>query len=243
MRPPVLGMLGHEFDELVLDLLIDDDTGRRGADLPGIVEHARRRRRGRLVDIGDISENDVGRLAAGLERDMLHVAFARIAQKILADFGRAGEGDHIDIHMTAERLAGGLAEARKHVEHAIGNAGFGGEFGEAKGVKRRLLGRLQDDRVAGRECRPKLPGRHHQRKVPRHNRADDADRLAGDHRNRVGAGRGQFIIHLVGVSAYHCRQRIEAARSTDLASEIGLPTSSVSRTPALRDAYRPAPPI
>ena len=33
------------------------------------------------------------------------------SQEILADLGRAGEGDGVDVHVEAERLAGGLAEA------------------------------------------------------------------------------------------------------------------------------------
>ena len=198
LRAPLLGMLGDEFDELVLDLLLDDDAGRRGADLAGIVEDAARGRRSRLIHVGDIGEDDVGRLAAGFERDMLHVALAGIAQEVLADFGRAGEGDHVDIHMAAERLAGGFAKARKHVEHAFGNAGFSGQFGNADGRQRRLLGRLQDDGIAGGKRRSKLPRRHQQGEVPRHHGADDADRLARDHRNRVGPRRSELVIDLVG---------------------------------------------
>ena len=43
---------------------------------------------------------------------------------------------------------------------------------------RRVLRRLDDDRVAARERRAELPGEHHERRVPGNDRADDADRLA-----------------------------------------------------------------
>ena len=63
--------------------------------------------------------------------------------------------------------------ARQHVR---------GQLGEAKQRERRLLGRLQHLRVPRRERRRELPDRHHQRVVPRRDPADDAERLAADHR-------------------------------------------------------------
>ena len=44
--------------------------------------------------------------------------------------------------------------------------------------ERRLLGGLEHDRAARGERRRELPGRHHQREVPRDDLADDADRFA-----------------------------------------------------------------
>ena len=45
---------------------------------------------------------------------------------------------------------------------------------------------LEHDGVAGRERGPDLPDHHHQRVVPGRHLADDADRLAPDHRGVVG---------------------------------------------------------
>ena len=56
------------------------------------------------------------------------------------------------------------------------------ELHEAEQRERRLLGRLEDLDVAGRERRPHLPDGHHQRVVPRADAADDPERLAPDHR-------------------------------------------------------------
>ena len=112
--------------------------------------------------------------------------------------GRAGEGHHVDVHVAAQRLARGLAEAGQHLQHAVGNAGLRRKLGDAQCGQRRLLGGLQDDRVAGGECGPQLPGGHHQRIVPRHHGGDDADRLARDEGDRVRAVGGDLVIDLVG---------------------------------------------
>ncbi len=176
-------MPANEIDKLVLDLLVDDELGCSGAHLAGIVEHTGGGGLGHLIDIGHVGEHDVRRLAAAFERDVLHVRLAGVAQEQLADLGRAGEGDHVHIHVAAERLAGGLAIAGQDIEHAVGQAGLGGELGDADGGQRRLLGRLEDDGIAGGKRRTDLPAGHEQREVPRHDGGDDAERLAGDHRD------------------------------------------------------------
>ena len=64
--------------------------------------------RGR-VEVAAVRHDDVRRLAAAFEGDALHVRLARVAQEELADLGRAREGDHVDVHVPADRLAGRLA--------------------------------------------------------------------------------------------------------------------------------------
>jgi hypothetical protein len=88
---------------------------------------------------------------------VLHVAFAGIAQEILAHLGGAGESDHVHIHVAAKCLSGRFAKARKHVENAVGNAGFCREFCHAESRQRRLFGGLQDHRVAGRKRGSQFP--------------------------------------------------------------------------------------
>ena len=56
------------------------------------------------------------------------------------------------------------------------------DLAERQRGQRRLARRLQDHRVATRQRRRNLPGGEQQRKIPRHDRRDDADRLA----QRVG---------------------------------------------------------
>ena len=73
------------------------------------------------------------------------------------------------------------AAADDDVEHALGKD-LGDERRELQRRERRHLRRLQHHRVAGHQRRADLPHRHHQRIVPRRDRADDADRVAAHHR-------------------------------------------------------------
>ena len=126
-----------------MDFFLHQSRERRVAHLSRIVENAVGRARRRRIEIGRVGEDDVGRLAAAFEADRLHVGFAGVFQEQLSDLGRAGEGDRIHIHVPAERLAGGLAEARDDVEDARRDARFGRQLGHAQRRQRRLLGRLQ----------------------------------------------------------------------------------------------------
>ncbi len=67
-----------------------------------------------------------------------------------------------------------------------GNPGLRGQLGQPDRRDRRRAGRLEDDRVAGRERRADLPDRHPERVVPRRHLGHHPDRLAPDHR-RVAA--------------------------------------------------------
>ena len=69
------------------------------------------------VDVG-IGKDDVRCLAAQLERDLLQVARSG-PQDALADLGRAGEGDSVDVRLTGQRSACGVAEAGYDVDHAF----------------------------------------------------------------------------------------------------------------------------
>ena len=86
---------------------------------------------------------------------------------------------------------------------------FGKDLGDGLGKlqrrQRRLLRRLDDDGVAASQRGRELPGRHHQRIVPRRDRADDADRIAADHRGvarHIFAGHGAMhVAHGAGKEA------------------------------------------
>ena len=137
-------------------------------------------------------------LAAAFEADALHVALPRIAEHQLADFGRAGERDHVDIAVEREGSADGLAEPRQYVEDAVRETGLGRQGREADGRERGLFGGLQDDGIAGQQGGSDLPGRDDQRVVPGHDRGHDTERLAPQHGGVVRADRRQFVDELVG---------------------------------------------
>ena len=96
----------------------------------------------------------------------------------LAGRGVAGERDLVDAWMFDEGLTDAAAAAGDDVQHARRQTDFFGDLAERERGERRLTRRFQDDGVAGRQCRRNLPHRQQQRKVPRDDRRDDAERLA-----------------------------------------------------------------
>ena len=105
----------------------------------------------------------------------------RVAGDQLAGLDVARERDERDVRMLDERVADRDAVARDHLEHPR-RQHLLRQLGEAKGREGRLLGRLQNLDVPGRERGPELPDDHHQRVVPRGDPRDDPERLAADDR-------------------------------------------------------------
>ena len=93
-----------------------------------------------------------------------------------SDLGGAGEREAAHVRMGHERVARLLAVAGDHVQHA-GREHLAGELGEAQRRGRGVLGRLDDDRVAGDQRRDGLAGGEHQRMVEGNDPPDDAERL------------------------------------------------------------------
>ena len=79
--------------------------------------------------------------------------------------------------MGDERRADGLTGALDDVEHARRDARLDRQLGDQDRRHRCLLGRLEDDAVAGAERERAHRGCRH-RPVPRHDRSDHAERLA-----------------------------------------------------------------
>ena len=138
----------------------------------------------------------------------------------------AGQRDEPHVGMRHDPLADRNAVARDDVQHAR-RQHVGGELGEAKQRERRLLGRLQHLRVPGRERRGELPHRHHQRVVPGRDPADDAERLAPDHRG--------VAAHVLtrALALEHARRAREEAQVVDahrhLVARIGKRLADVLR--------------
>jgi hypothetical protein len=80
------------------------------------------------------------------------------------------------------------------VEDARGEAGLERQFGDPDGGERRVAGGLEDRGVAGRQSRAHLPAGEHEREVPRHDQAHDADRLA-QREVEAGLGDGDRLAH------------------------------------------------
>ena len=119
--------------------------------------------------------------------------------------------------------------------------------------QRRLLGRLEDDGVAAGERRRELPRRHHQRVVPRRDRADDADRIAPDHRGMAGQvlarRRAMHGAHRAGEEAeavddrrhlvvQHADARLAAVQRLERGERLGLAFDGVGELQQQRRALR-----
>ena len=127
-------------------------------------------------DVG-VVEDDGGGLAAELE-GAAGDALAADRGDPAAGGGRAGEGDLVDARVAHQQL-GDLAVGGDDVEHAGGQADLLGDLGQDVARAGRL-GRHLDDRPCSRRAAPARPcsAIRPQRRVPRDDRADDADRLA-----------------------------------------------------------------
>jgi hypothetical protein len=106
--------------------------------------------------------------------------------------------------MVDQRIADAIAAAENDVDDAL-RQDVGEQLGHLQRRQRRLFGGLEDDRIAAGNRRRQLPGHHHQRVVPRRDRADDADGIAADHRGvarQIFAGdRPCIVAHGAGEEA------------------------------------------
>ena len=154
---------------------LDEDARAGAAVLAGVVEDPVGGGGRGLLQVG-VGEDDVGALAAELQGDRLHLLRAA-RHDPLAHLGAAGEDDLADVGVVDEALADDRPLARHDLEHALGDAGLERELAEADRGERRELGRLEDDGAAGRERGREAPAGDRHGEVPRHDDADDADRL------------------------------------------------------------------
>ena len=166
---PVLELCDH----FLGDRFLHQQPRARAADVALVEEDAVDDALDRLVERG-VREDDVGRLAAELER----VALRRAGEPALdqpADLGRAGERDLVDVGVLDERGAG-FTRAGDDVHDARRQPDVADQLGELERGERRRLRGLQHHRVAAGERRRDLPRRHQQRKVPRDDLAGNAER-------------------------------------------------------------------
>ncbi|CAB4999056.1 unannotated protein [freshwater metagenome] len=190
--------------EVVGDLALHQQPRVGRAHLALIEEDRAGRELGGLVEVVGVGEDEVRALTSALEPHLLHVRFAGVAQEVLAHLGGPGEGEHVDVGVTADRLAHRLAAAGHHVEHAVGQASLGGELSEAQRRQRRLLGRLEHHAVAGGERGRELPDGHLHRVVPWDDRPDDAERHALNNREvawRRDRNLARHLVDCLGVPA------------------------------------------
>src|SRR5215472_2939600 len=176
-----LGLFGHGFDKLGVDLLLDKDAAACRANFALIDKDAKERavHGGFPVCIG---EENVGGFAAEFERDALE------------GVGGALDDDFADVWMRDDGGAGGFAKTIDDVDHAGWQACFFKPVGKFERGERSLFGRLEHAGATGGDGGTEFPGSHEQRIVPGNDLPRDADRFAHGEAQSVG-GNG---IHVAG---------------------------------------------
>ena len=169
-------------DRLLVDRLLHEQARAGAADVALVEVDAVDDPLDRAVERG-VVEDDVRRLAAELERELLARA-GELPLDRLADLGRPRERDLVDALVRDERRAR-RAVAGDDVDDARRELGLAAHIGEEERRQRRRLRGLQHDRVARCERRRDLPGEHQQREVPGDDLAGDAERLRLPVRERV----------------------------------------------------------
>jgi hypothetical protein len=169
------------FDEAVQELVphgrLDEEARPGEADLPGVVVlldglgH-------RGVQVG-VGEDEHRRLAAEFEADRGQV-LAGGGGHDPAGRHRPGEADAAHPRMADEGVARLLADALDDVEHAGGQARFGGYVSQERGGEGAPLGGLQHHGAPRGQRRSDLPRGEHERSVPRGDEHGHARGVPGD---------------------------------------------------------------
>ena len=185
--------VGQLLRERVVDAVLHVDAVHAHAGLAGVAVLRRHRALDRRIQIR-IVEHDERRVAAELERQLLHRARALRHQQ-LADLGRSGERQLLHDRIRRQLAANLGGRSGDDVEDALRDAGALGELGERQRRERRLRRRLEHDGAAGRDRRTGLARDHRQREVPRRDAGHDANRLLDDDDALVGlvAGNGVAV--------------------------------------------------
>lgn len=166
----------EESDELIVDGVVDEDSGGGRADLALVIHDADVGPFGGLFEVG-VAEDDERGLSAGFESDVLHGAGGHL-HDFLAGGGGAGESDLVDARVGDEGGTSNAADAVKDVNNARREAGFLEEGGHIEDAEGGLFGGFKDDGVTACEGGAKLPGGHGEGEVPGDDLANNADGLA-----------------------------------------------------------------
>ena len=128
----LLAALLESLQELVVDALLNVDTGTGAAALAVVVVDAKVDPVDGLLNVG-IVEDNVGRLTAELEGHLLQVGGSGSLHDGAADDSGASEGNLVNVHVGGNGSTGDLAETADQVEDTGREAGLLDKLGEDEG--------------------------------------------------------------------------------------------------------------
>ena len=154
-----------------------------------------------------VGEDNVGVLAAQLERDLLHRG-GGVGHDAPTRDDTTGEGHHVDSRMGSERCACSATRPEDEIAHACRETGLLEETHEMNRGARRQLARLQHEGASGRECGSDLPGCLEERVVPRSDESTHAD-------GRIVDARAHIRVARIDDTAAECVALSEARKITE----------------------------
>jgi hypothetical protein len=197
----VLGNTGLElFNEGVVNLLLDVDTGSSTAGLSVVEEDSHVGPLNGLVEVG-VLEDDVGGLSSELEGDLLEVGIGGSLHDGASNEGGSSESDLVDVHVGGDSSSGNPSETGDDVKNSSGETSLLDEVGTDEGGEGSLLSGLQDNGVSGGKSRSDLPGPHEKGEVPGDNLSTDSDGLVLGVVEGSGHGVDDLSVDLVGPSS------------------------------------------
>lgn len=161
----LFGALLERGDKLVVDAILHVDTGPGTAALAVVEVDTKVDPVDGVLNVSVVEDN-IGGLAAKLERDLLKVRRRRGLHDLPANSSRASEGNLVDVHVRGNGSTGSLAETRDDVDDSWREAGLLDELCGNQAGQGSLLGSLQDDGVTRGQGRAQLPRPHEQGEVP-----------------------------------------------------------------------------
>ena len=189
----------EEGDEVVVDAVLHEDSGRGGAYLAHVGHDAHMAPFDRLVKIR-VGEHDQGGFSTRFERDVLHV-YAGGLHDLFTGSSGAGESDLVDIQVRGDGVAGVSAVTVEDVDDARRKAGFFDELGEVEDAEGRLLGGFHHDGIATCKSGTQFPRCHAQRIIPGDDLPAHADGLSDRVRQFVRACIDDLAVDLVRVAS------------------------------------------
>src|ERR1019366_102484 len=160
--------------ELVENVVLNENSSRRGAVLTRVIEGTTGDDGQRVREVG-VGEDHDRRVAAQFEDDGLW-CLRREFGDASTSTSRTREGCERDEWVLDERFTGNVTSSVYNVEHT-GGKDFRRELGEGGSSERRILRRLHDNRVAGGERGRNLPNCLPEWVVPRRDGPNHAERL------------------------------------------------------------------
>ena len=186
----------EEGDELIVDGVVDEDSGGCGADLALVVHNSDVGPFSGLFEVG-VAEDDKRGLSTSLQGNVLHCSCGHL-HDFLSGGGGAGERDLVDIGVLDEGRTSDTTVTVKDVHDTRRESGLLEEGSHVQDGERGLFGGFEDNGVTAGQSGTEFPGSHGEREVPGDDLADDTDGLAEGVGEFLRGGADGLAVDLVG---------------------------------------------